>query len=145
MSSPVRDRVAASHPDLVLIVDHLAKPPFRADGWKQWAEATRRAAERPNVFAKVSGLDTAAGPDWTVDEIRPAWDIALEAFGPDRLLFGADWPVLRLVSTYLDVVAATEELVAELTPSERGRIMGGNADRVYRLGLSTPDAHPEAV
>lgn len=142
---PLVPTVAAAHPDLVLVIDHLAKPPFRADGWERWVDATRRAAANPNVLAKVSGLDTAAGPGWTIDEIRPAWDIALEAFGPDRLLFGTDWPVCRLVSTYRDVVTATTVLTAELTPSERDRIMGGNADRVYRLGLSAADAHPNVV
>jgi L-fuconolactonase len=137
---PLIPAVAATHPGLVLVIDHLAKPPFRADGWEQWVEATRRAAASPNVFAKVSGLDTAAGPGWTVDELRPAWDVALEAFGPGRLLFGTDWPVCRLVSTHRDVVAAALDLVAELTPSERDQVMGGNADRVYRLGLTGANA-----
>jgi len=127
--------VAAAHPDLVLILDHLAKPPFRSQGWAAWVEATRRVAAHPNVFAKVSGLDTAAGPGWTVDEIRPAWTVALETFGPGRLLFGTDWPVCRLVSTYGDVVAASRALVAELTPSEQDRILGGTAVEVYRLDV----------
>ena len=103
---PLIPAVAAKHPDLVLVVDHLAKPPFRSAGWELWVAAIGRAAECPNVYAKVSGLDTAAGPGWTVDEVRPAWDVALEAFGTERLLFGTDWPVCRLVSTYGDVVAA---------------------------------------
>jgi L-fuconolactonase len=125
--------VAAAHPNLVLILDHLGKPPFRGHGWDAWVDATRRAAAHPNVFAKISGLDTAAGPGWTLDEIRPAWTIALEAFGPGRLLFGTDWPVCRLVSTYRDVVAAMRALVAELTQSEQDRILGGTAVEVYRL------------
>jgi len=125
--------VAAANPDLVLIVDHLAKPPFRGHGWDAWVEATRRAAAHPNVFAKVSGLDTAAGPGWTIDEIRPAWTVALDAFGPGRLLFGTDWPVCRLVSTYGNVVDASRALVAELTPSEQDRILGGTAVEAYRL------------
>ena len=129
--------VAAAHPNLVLILDHLGKPPFRGHGWDAWVEATRRAAAHPNVFAKISGLDTAAGPGWTLDEIRPAWTIALEAFGPGRLLFGSDWPVCRLVSTYGDVVAATRALVAELAPTEQDRILGGTAVEVYRLDVAS--------
>jgi len=125
--------IASAHPDLVLIVDHLAKPPFRRDGWDAWVREIRAAAAHPNVFAKVSGMDTAAGAGWTVDEIRPAWEVALEAFGPRRLLFGTDWPVCRLVSTYGDVVAASLTLASELTPSERDRVMGGTAAEVYRL------------
>jgi L-fuconolactonase len=139
---PLVPAVADAHPDLVMIIDHLAKPPFRGDGWASWVEAMRRAAASPNVFAKVSGLDTAAGPGWTVDEIRPAWDVALEAFGPDRLLFGTDWPVCTLVSTYAEVVAAARRLVAELTGSEQDRILGGNAVRMYRLELPPPGAIP---
>jgi L-fuconolactonase len=125
--------VAARHPDLVLVIDHLAKPPFRSEGWDQWMTELRQAAAYPNVRAKVSGLDTAAGPGWSVDELRPAWDVALEAFGPDRLMFGSDWPVCRLVSSYGDVVSATQALVSELSPSEQGRIMGISAVETYRL------------
>jgi L-fuconolactonase len=130
---PLVPAVAAEHPDLVLVVDHLAKPPFRSDGWDRWVEDIRRAANVPTVRAKVSGLDTAAGPGWTVDELRPAWDVALESFGPDRLMFGSDWPVCRLVSSYGQVVSAARELVAELSPSERDRVLGGTAVEVYRL------------
>jgi L-fuconolactonase len=130
---PLVPAVADAHPDLVMVIDHLAKPPFRGDGWDSWVTAIRRAAASPQVHAKVSGLDTAAGPGWSVDEIRPAWDVALEAFGPDRLLFGSDWPVCRLVSTYPDVVAAAQALVAELTISEQERILGGNAIGLYGI------------
>lgn len=125
--------VAAAHPDLVLVIDHLGKPPFRAPGWDAWVEDLRRAAAPPNVRAKVSGLDTAAGAGWTVDELRPAWEIALEAFGPDRLMFGTDWPVCRLVSTYSEVVDAAHVLAAELSPGERDRVLGGTAIEVYDL------------
>jgi len=127
--------VAAAHPDLVLVIDHLAKPPFRSDGWDRWVAELRRAASCPTVRAKVSGLDTAAGPGWTVAELRPAWDVALEAFGPERLVFGTDWPVCRLVSAYGDVVAATLELTAELSPTEQYRVLGGTAIEVYGLPL----------
>jgi L-fuconolactonase len=125
--------LAARHPDLVLVVDHLAKPPFRSDGWDRWVDEIRVAASLPTVRAKVSGLDTAAGPGWTVDELRPAWDVALESFGPGRLMFGSDWPVCRLVSSYDQVVSAARTLAAELSPSERDRVLGGTAVEVYRL------------
>jgi L-fuconolactonase len=134
--------VAARHPDLILVIDHLAKPPFRSEGWDQWMTELRQAAAHPNVRAKISGLDTAAGPHWSIDELRPAWDVALEAFGPDRLMFGSDWPVCRLVSTYGDVVSATQALVSELSPSERGRIMGISAIETY--GLPSASGTPPA-
>jgi L-fuconolactonase len=133
---PLVPAVAAAHPDLVLVIDHLAKPPFRSPGWDRWVEAIRRAARYPTVRAKVSGLDTAAGPGWTVDELRPAWDVALETFGPDRLMFGSDWPPCRLVSSYGEVVSAARDLVAELTSSEQARVLGGTATEVYRLPLA---------
>ena len=133
---PLVPAVVAAHPNLVLVIDHLAKPPFRAEGWDYWVESIRRAAACPTVYAKLSGLDTAAGPGWTVGELRPAWEVALDAFGPDRLIFGSDWPVCRLVSSYGEVVSAAHELVAKLTPSEQERILGGTATEVYRLPLS---------
>jgi L-fuconolactonase len=68
-----------------------------------------------------------------VPELRPAWEVALEAFRPERLLFGSDWPVCRLVSTYGQVVSATRELVAELSPSEQERVLAGTARAVYGL------------
>ncbi len=123
--------VADRHPDLALVVDHLANPPFRSAGWSTWREQLRRAAARPNVTAKLSGLDTAAGPGWTPDEIRPAVEAAVEAFGPRRLMFGSDWPVCRQGSSYREVVEAMEGLVSQLTPSERSDILGGTAARIY--------------
>jgi L-fuconolactonase len=128
--------VEARHPDLVLVIDHLAKPPYRSPGWDAWAGDLRAAAAIPTVHAKISGLDTAAGAGWTVDELRPAFEVALEAFGPSRLLFGSDWPVCRLVSSYASVVNATRSLVAELAADERAAILGATAARVY--GLGTP-------
>jgi L-fuconolactonase len=135
---PLVPAVAAAHPDLVMVIDHLGKPPFRSPGWDRWVIDIEGAASCPTVYAKISGLDTAAGPGWTVDELRPAWDVALEAFGPRRMLFGTDWPVCRLVSFYGEVVAATLDLVAELTPAERDLILGGTAMDVYQLSLPVP-------
>lgn len=125
--------IADRHPDLRIVVDHLAKPPFRTAGWTDWRDELRRAAERPNVVAKLSGLDTAAGPGWTLDEIRPAIDEALESFGPDRLMLGSDWPVCLRVSTYGGVIAAIRALVASLSRSERDAILGGTAASVYGI------------
>lgn len=141
---PLVPLVAARHPDLVLIIDHLAKPPFRGDGWEAWVSAIRAASDLPSVRAKVSGLDTAAGSGWSVDELRPAWDVALDAFGPDRLMFGSDWPVCRLVSSYREVLSAMHALTAELSRSEQDRILGGTAVEVYRLPMDMP-AEPSAA
>jgi L-fuconolactonase len=125
--------VADQHPGLTIVIDHLAKPPIRGHGWDQWRLELEAAARRPNVVAKLSGLDTAAGPGWTGDEILPSVEVAIEAFGPSRLLFGSDWPVCHLVSTYGQVVDATERWLAALSPHERDAVLGANAERVYRL------------
>ena len=130
--------IADAHSDLRLVIDHLGNPPFRRDDWSGWVAQLRAAAARPNVFAKVSGLDTAAGPGWTVDEIRPAIDVALEAFGPERLMFGSDWPVCRAGSTYAEIVALVERATADLSDSDRAAVLGGTAAHVY--GLTWPRA-----
>jgi L-fuconolactonase len=128
--------VADRHPDLTLILDHLGQPPFRSEGWATWDDQIRRAAARPNVVAKLSGLDTAAGPAWTRTEIRPAVEAAIDAFGPGRLMFGSDWPVSELHSSYDQVVQAIEATISQLTQSERVEVLGGTAVRIYGM----PDA-----
>jgi L-fuconolactonase len=125
--------IADRFPDLAIVIDHLAKPPFRSPGWQRWRDQIRGAAARPNVVAKISGLDTAAGPGWTGRELEPALDAALHAFGAERLMFGSDWPVCRLVSTYGEVLVAMEQLVAPLSDSERDAVMGETAARVYGI------------
>jgi L-fuconolactonase len=130
--------LADHHPDLTIVVDHLAKPPFRSGSWSRWQEELREAAARPNVVAKLSGLDTAAGDGWTPVEVEPAVDAALEAFGPDRLMFGSDWPVCTLVSTYGEVVAAIDRLVESLSETERQAVMGATAARIYGFSPAGP-------
>ena len=96
-----------------------------------------RNCARPLAARRVRedlGLNTAAGPGWTPDELRPGFDIALEAFAPQRLLFGSDWPVCRLASTYAEVVAAARALIGGLAADEQAEILGGTAARVYGLG-----------
>lgn len=128
--------LAERFPRLTLVIDHLAKPPLRSSDpgdMSRWAAQLRAAAEHPNVVAKLSGLDTAARPDWTVDDLRPAVDVAFEAFGAERLMFGSDWPVSILGGDYERWFAAILELLADRTPAERDLVLGGTAQRVYRI------------
>jgi len=125
--------LADRYPRLTLVIDHLANPPIRGQGWRVWREQLQSAAQRPNVVAKVSGLDTAAGPGWTVDELRPSVEAAIDAFGPDRLMFGSDWPVCRMVGSFGAVASAAERLLGALSPDEQARVFGGTAVQVYRL------------
>jgi len=127
--------LARALPGLTLVIDHLSKPPIASGNLSAWAERLRAAAAFPNVHAKVSGLDTAAGsPDWTPDDLRPAFEIALEAFGADRLMYGGDWPISKLGGGYTRQVTAFEKLLAPLSAAEQAEIRGGTALRAYRLG-----------
>jgi L-fuconolactonase len=127
--------VADAVPDLRLVIDHLSKPPLGTPDMAAWTERIRAAAARPNVYAKVSGLDTAAGsPDWTPDDLRPAVDVALEAFGASRLMYGGDWPVSKLGGGYARQAQAFERLAGELTITEQAAIRAGTALAVYRPG-----------
>ena len=94
----------------------------------------RELAKRPNVYCKLSGLVTEADwEQWTPATLEPYWRVVLDAFGPNRILFGSDWPVALLASSYQRWVDAVTEWVAPLSESERNAIWGGTASRVYSL------------
>src|SRR5207248_1500497 len=123
---PAAVRAVADLPQLRVVLDHLAKPPIVTGDLSAWEAALRPLAARPNVVAKVSGLVTEADWDgWTVEGLRPAVDIALDAFGPDRLLFGSDWPVCLLAASYSQVRDAAGQLLSGLSADERGAVFGG--------------------
>lgn len=128
-------RFAQAHPGLPVVVDHLAKPAIAAGpesaGWGAWARDMASLAAMPQVSCKLSGMATEAGPDWDVERLRPFARLALELFGPDRLLWGSDWPVLRLAGTYPQWWRATAELLASQPQAAREAILGGNAARIY--------------
>lgn len=126
--------LAERHPDLRLVIDHLAKPPIKERGWQPWADLLRRAAEHDNVYAKVSGLNTAADWEtWSADDLRPYVDHAIELFGAERLMYGGDWPISVLAGGYTKVWRETERLLAGLDSADRDRILGGTATAFYRL------------
>jgi L-fuconolactonase len=133
---PAARAVARRLPELLLVVDHLAKPRIREGATNPWAGELAALARHPNVACKVSGLVTEADWDaWTPEQLGPYVRHAAEVFGPDRLLFGSDWPVCLLAAGYAEVVAATEEALERdgLTPAERDAVFGANARRLYRL------------
>lgn len=128
--------LAERHPSLRLVIDHLAKPPIRERGWEPWASQLRSAAAHPNVYAKLSGLNTAAEPEtWTAKDLQLYVDFALELFGPQRLMFGGDWPVATLAGDYAKVWHETNAALAGLSQDERDRVLGGTAVDFYRLAL----------
>ncbi|GAA1550582.1 amidohydrolase family protein [Kribbella sancticallisti] len=125
--------IAERHPDLRLVIDHLAKPPIAAGGRQPWAELLGRAAAHPHVYAKISGLNTAARPGWTADDLRPYVEHAVDVFGPERLMYGGDWPVATLADDYERVWSETGRVLAELSQDERASVLGGTAAEFYRI------------
>jgi L-fuconolactonase len=129
--------IAESHPNLRIVIDHLAKPPIGRD-LSPWSERLHRAAEFPNVFAKISGLYPAKGDrtPWTLEDLRPAFSTALAAFGAERLMLGSDWPICEVAGGYEHVMGALNELTAELSEEDRLAIQGETAIRCYGLNVA---------
>lgn len=129
--------LTARHPDLVVVVDHLGKPPIGGDrdSFDDWRRLLLAAARSPLVRAKLSGLYPADGPldRWRADDIHPFVDTAIEILGPSRLLMGSDWPIAELAGGYRRTWDALASTVASLSEGERRDVMGGTADRVYAL------------
>jgi L-fuconolactonase len=122
------------HPQLTFVLDHLAKPRVRDNQIEPWRTNIRRLAERDNVYCKLSGLVTEADwHRWTEPQLTPFLVVALEAFGPRRLMFGSDWPVCLLAATYRSWYDLCRRFCARLSAEERARIFGGTAVEAYRL------------
>jgi L-fuconolactonase len=116
------------------VLDHLGKPGIRDGRLEPWAGQMRELGRRPNVCCKLSGLVTEANwTRWQPADLRPYLDVALEAFGPDRVMFGSDWPVCLVAAPYDRVVSTIAEFTAELSADEQAAIFGGTAARVYGL------------
>lgn len=130
-------------PEVRFVVDHLAKPGIAAQQWDPWDAGISAIGALPNASAKLSGLVTEARWDaWKPDDFRRYADHALRVFGPDRLMFGSDWPVCLLAAGYGEVFDLARELTAGLSPAEREAVFGGTAARTYQLpeppGTATP-------
>lgn len=133
---PAALALVKSIPEGRFVVDHIAKPNIRDRELEPWATRMRPLADYPGVFVKVSGMITEADwGAWTADDLVPYVERLLEWFGPDRLMFGSDWPVCQLAGTYSQVHAAALHAIEGVTKAERDRIMGGTATVAYRLRL----------
>jgi len=123
--------LAERHPGLRIVIDHLSKPRIRDHEWEPWATGLAAAAALPNVHAKISGLVTEADHErWTVEDLRPYVEYAVEVFGPERLMFGSDWPVALLAADYQTV---WQVMSALLGGTDTGQVLGGTATRFYGL------------
>ena len=126
-------RALDRHPDLAVVIDHCGKPDIASNGWQPWAEDLGALARNTGAHCKLSGLATEAGRGWTVDALRRYVAHVLECFGPQRVLWGSDWPVLTLAASYADWNRATDALLSELSAHDAAAIRGGNARRFYGL------------
>ncbi len=130
---PNLSQLLARHGDMRTVIDHGSKP-YIADGLiGDWATEMAALAAETNAYCKLSGLVTEAAQSWTVNDLRPYVDHLLSTFGPERLIWGSDWPVCTLAATYDRWVEATDALLKDLNENERAAVLGKNAAAAYRL------------
>lgn len=128
--------LARELPNLPLVIDHLAKPRIKDQCLDEWLPHLRASAAFPNVYCKLSGMITEADwRHWRPRDLRPFVQAALELFGPDRCMFGSDWPVCELAGTYEQVHEALVEALGPISDAERNQIFGGTAAGFYGLAL----------
>jgi L-fuconolactonase len=129
---PAAVELAGLLPEQPFVLDHLAKPRIREALIDPWRRDIQALARHANVSCKLSGLVTeAAWRRWRGEDFRPYLETAVEAFGPERLMFGSDWPVCLVAADYADVVGLCRDFVATLSAAEQATIWGGTAARVY--------------
>jgi L-fuconolactonase len=121
-------------PDVRFAIDHVAKPPIASGALEPWSSLIEPFRDLQNVACKVSGMVTEADwSSWTAEDLRPYVDRVVEVFGPERLMFGSDWPVCLLAAGYDEVLGAARKCLADLGPDDRAKVFGRTAERIYRL------------
>lgn len=131
---PAAVELAALLPEQPFVLDHLAKPRVKSGAIPDWRRDIEALARHENVSCKVSGLVTeAAWQGWKPADFRPYLDVALAAFGPERLMIGSDWPVCLVAGSYAEVAGIARDFFSGLTTAEQAEVAGGTAHRIYRL------------
>ncbi len=130
---PLLPKLADRHHNLAMVIDHAAKPAIACDEFSPWALAMAHVARETPMFCKISGLVTEAGENWQPDDLRPYIDHLLECFGPRRLMWGSDWPVVDLAGGYVRWWEATLQLIPQ---DCLDAVLGDTAIRFY--GLKSP-------
>jgi L-fuconolactonase len=131
---PAAVAFARAFPRQRFVLDHLGKPDVRAQEYQSWRAQLNQLAALPNVHCKLSGLVTEADwGSWKPEQLRPYLDAALDAFGPDRLMIGSDWPVCTLAGTYKDVIGVTLDAIGEYSVTEQERMLGGTARELWSI------------
>lgn len=127
-------RFVDQHPTQAFVLDHIAKPRIKANELEPWATNLRELAKRENVSCKLSGMVTEADfKNWTSDQLQPYFDVVLEAFGPQRLLFGSDWPVCLVATEYSAWLSLVKQVLGKLSQHEQELIFSQNAIQTYHL------------
>ncbi len=122
----------ARHNELPMVIDHGAKPHIARGELEPWKSEMRAIARNfSNVCCKLSGLATEAAPNWTIEDLKPYVEALIEIWGPSRLMWGSDWPVLTLAGDYVGWFRTAQALTASLSERERGEVFGGTAARFY--------------
>lgn len=131
---PVACRLVDKFPRQPFVLDHIAKPLIKNNILTPWEADIRRLAEFPNVYCKVSGMVTEANwQQWQPADFWPYLDVVFEAFGPQRLMFGSDWPVCALAGSYAQVVSLLADYTRRLSAAEQAAVWGQTAQRFYGL------------
>lgn len=134
---PVGIDVVRQFPNQHFVLDHIAKPFIKAQTVAPWEADIRQLAQFDNVCCKVSGMVTEADwQQWKLEDFRRYLDVVFDCFGPDRLMFGSDWPVCTLAASYAEVVLIVQEYVRGLSVAAQDRIFGGNAAAFYGVAES---------
>jgi L-fuconolactonase len=121
-------------PEVAFILDHIGKPGIKAGLVEPWRSHIREMAALPNVVCKLSGVTTEADhKSWTRDQLRPYIDHVIDCFGPNRILYGGDWPVSELAGSYLQWLAMLDWVTAGFSPADKRRLFRDNAVKAYRL------------
>ena len=127
-------RFVRQFPNQKFVLDHMAKPLIRAGSLEPWTKQITALASAGNIYCKLSGMVTEADwRKWGLKTFLPYLDVVFSCFGPKRLLYGSDWPVCLLASTYPQQLVIVEDYINQLTPSEKQGIMGENAVQFYNL------------
>jgi L-fuconolactonase len=129
------DELANRHPELKIVVDHMSKPPIADKGFSPWAEELKKLSSHPNVFCKISGLNTASAPDWSFTDWQPYVDHIVDSFGASRVMLGSDWPVSLLNGDFAGVWQAQRDVIAKYTPEEQDHIYFKSAKTFYSLSI----------
>lgn len=139
---PVIPELVEKVPDLPMVIDHIAKPMILQRVMDGWAEDMERIAKIPHIHVKLSGMITEANPaNWSAGDLRPYVQHVLRLFGPDRLMFGSDWPVCLLAGSWKEVLAAFTQALGAQSIELREKILGGTAQRFYKLSGGSADAN----